>query len=101
MPKHARVSVCPVVAGEFLRAAPGSSKSGASPEDVLLLNKRQNHIAHVVPWIVINPLLLQPCCYTYCNEVRSTERSSQAYFINSAVIGFMAVFYFLIEETCT
>lgn len=85
--KHARVSACPVVAGEFLRAEPVSSSSGASPENVLLQansKRRQNHITRVGLWFVVKALLLQPCCCSYSNEVRHTERFSQAYFINSA-----------------
>jgi len=75
--RHARVSARPVVAGEFLRAEPlSSSSSGASPENVLLLRKRQSHITPVGLWFVAKALLLQPCCCSYCSEIGSTERLS-------------------------
>lgn len=35
-----------------LRADPLSSNAGASPDNVLLLHKRQNHITPTVLWIV-------------------------------------------------
>lgn len=41
--KHARGSSCPLFTGQFLRAHPLGSSTEASPDNILLLHKRQNH----------------------------------------------------------